>query len=140
MSSEVEIPEDLYFTEEHEWVKIENSMARIGISDYAQDQLVDVVFVELPEVGKEVEQAISENSEGSELGTLESVKAVSTIYAPLSGRVKEVNERLEDEPELINSDPYEDGWLCVIEPSNLEKEVKKLLDSKAYEDFLESQE
>lgn len=140
MSSEVEIPEDLYFTEEHEWVKIENSMARIGISDYAQDQLVDVVFVELPEVGKEVEQAISENSEGSELGTLESVKAVSTIYAPLSGRVKEVNERLEDEPELINSDPYEDGWLCVIEPSNLEKEVEKLLDSEAYEDFLESQE
>lgn len=132
MSEGQEIPEDLYFTEEHEWVKIADSEARIGISDHAQDQLGDIVFVELPEKGEEI-------SKGSEVGAVESIKAVSSVYAPLSGEVKEINENLEDRPELINEDPYESGWLCLLEPSDLEDELGNLMGSGEYQDFLESE-
>lgn len=138
MSVDVEIPEDLYFTEEHEWVRVENSEVRIGISDYAQEQLGDVIYAELPEVGKEFEQVVKSGSGESELATLESLKTVSAVYAPVSGEVKEANEKLEDEPEIINADPYGEGWICVVEPRELEEELKNLMDSKAYEEFLES--
>lgn len=140
MSVDVEIPEDLYFTEEHEWVRVENSEVRIGISDYAQEQLGDVIYAELPEVGKEFEQVVKSGSGESELATLESLKTVSAVYAPVSGEVKEANEKLEDEPEIINADPYGEGWICVVEPRELEEELKNLMDSKAYEEFLESVE
>jgi len=132
LSGGQEIPEGLYFTEKHEWVKIEDSEARIGISDHAQDQLGDIVFAELPEAGEEV-------SEGSEIGAVESIKAVSSVYAPLSGEVKEINEDLEDRPELINDDPYESGWLCLLESSDLDDELEDLMDSEEYQDFLESE-
>lgn len=135
-----EIPEGLYFTKAHEWVKIEDSKARIGISDYAQDQLGDIVFAELPEVDTEVKQAVEETSEASELGAVESIKTVSAIYPPLSGKVEEVNEKLEDQPELINEDPYGNGWICVLEPSNLEEDLENLMDSDEYEEFLKSEE
>lgn len=138
MSTDVEIPEDVYFTEEHEWVRIENSKVRIGISDYAQEQLGDVIYAELPEVGEEFDQVVKSGSGESELATLESLKTVSAVYAPVSGEVKEANEELEDEPEIINADPYGDGWICVIEPRELEEELENLMDSKAYEEFLES--
>ncbi|KXB08335.1 glycine cleavage system protein H [candidate division MSBL1 archaeon SCGC-AAA382M17] len=140
MSVDVEIPKDLYFTEEHEWVRVENSEVRIGISDYAQEQLGDVIYAELPEVGKEFEQVVKSGSGESELATLESLKTVSAVYAPVSGEVKEANEKLEDEPEIINADPYGEGWICVVEPRELEEELKNLMDSKAYEEFLESVE
>ncbi|KXA91944.1 glycine cleavage system protein H [candidate division MSBL1 archaeon SCGC-AAA259D18] len=137
---DVEIPEDLRFTEEHEWIKVEGSKTRIGVTDYAQDRLGYVVFVELPEVGEEVEQVAKGAFGASELGAVESIKVVSEIYAPLSGEIEKVNENLVDEPELVNSDPYGDGWICVIKPSDLERELENLMDSEAYEEFLESEE
>lgn len=132
MSEGQEIPEGLYFTEEHEWVEIEDSEVRIGISDHAQDQLGDIVFAELPEEGEEI-------SRGSEIGAVESIKAVSSVYAPLSGEVKEINENLEDRPELINDNPYESGWLCLLEPVKLEDELEDLMNSEEYQEFLESE-
>lgn len=137
---DVKIPEGLRFTEEHEWIRVEGSKARIGITDYAQDRLGEVVFVELPEVGEGVEQVAKGKAGASELGAVESIKAVSEIYSPLSGEIEEVNESLMDEPELINSDPYGEGWICVIKPSDLEGELENLMDSKAYESFLESED
>lgn len=140
MSSEENVPEGLYFSEEHEWAKVEDSEVRVGITDHAQDELGDVVFVEFPEEGAKVEQCVSEGSEECELGAVESIKAVSSLYAPISGEVKEVNEELEENPELINEDPYGDGWICILSPSNLDDELDNLMDSEAYREFLESEE
>lgn len=131
------MPEDkvlagFYYTEKHEWASVENSGAKMGITDYAQDQLGDIVFVELPESGDKAEQ-------GSEIATVESIKAVSEVCSPLSGEVKKPNEDLEDAPELLNSDPYGAGWICVLEPSNLDEELENLMDSEDYEKFLESE-
>jgi glycine cleavage system H protein len=103
----MEFPEELKYTEEHEWVMVEEELAVIGISDFAQDALGDVVFVELPEVGAVLEA-------GKAFGVVESVKAVSDIYAPISGTVEEINEDLLDAPEIINTSPYEDGWMIKI--------------------------
>ena len=107
--SELMLPADIRYTEDHEWAKKEGSKVRIGISDYAQDQLGDIVFVELPSVG-------SSFSKGGQFGTVESVKAVSEIYMPLDGEVLAVNEALADAPELLNKDPYAEGWMIEISP------------------------
>lgn len=103
----MEFPEELKYTEEHEWVMVEEELAVIGISDFAQDALGDVVFVELPEVGTVLEV-------GKAFGVVESVKAVSDIYAPISGTVEEINEELVEAPEIINTSPYVDGWMIKI--------------------------
>ncbi len=125
----MDFPDELKYTEEHEWVLIENDIATIGITDFAQDQLGDVVFVELPDVGDELEA-------GKTFGVVESVKAVSDIYAPLSGEVVELNDDLPDEPEILNNSPYEDGWMVKIRMSNLD-EVDGLLDAADYQEFIE---
>ncbi|MGD9675090.1 MAG: glycine cleavage system protein GcvH [Candidatus Bipolaricaulia bacterium] len=116
------------YTKEHEWVKIEGNHARVGITDHAQSELGDVVFVELPTVGAVVKQ-------GGLLGTVESVKAVSDIYAPVSGKVIEVNRELESSPETINQAPHDAGWIAVIELTN-PSETTGLLDAAAYEALL----
>ncbi len=127
---DVQIPDDLLYNETHQWARIENGKVRVGITDFAQKQLKEIVYVELPEVGDEV-------SQGEEFGTIESVKAVSELYAPISGRILEVNEALEDSPELINSDPYGEGWIIVIEAANLEEEKENLLSADSYAEIVE---
>ena len=102
------IPVELKYTEEHEWILVEENQGRIGITDYAQDSLGDVVYVELPEVGDKVVMGVA-------FGSVESVKAASDLYAPVSGTVVEVNGDLEDSPELVNENPYDDGWMIVVE-------------------------
>jgi glycine cleavage system H protein len=119
---------DLKFSKEHEWVKVDGNIGTVGISDYAQHELGDVVYVELPEVDSEV-------SEGDACANIESVKAVSDIYAPVSGKVTETNETLEDEPELINNDPYGNGWIFKMEMSD-SSQLDNLMDYAAYEEYL----
>jgi len=124
--SELNLPEDVRYTDDHEWAKNSGDAVRIGISDYAQDQLGDIVFVELPEVGSTFDK-------GEEFGTVESVKAVSELYMPMGGEVTAINESLADAPELVNSDPYDGGWMIEIKTSDpAEMEAMK---SKA--DYLE---
>jgi glycine cleavage system H protein len=135
---EHEVPDGLYYTKDHEWVKLEGNLARIGVTDYAQKQLGDVVYVELPEVGKVVNQVGESKAKEAELGAVESIKAVSAIYSPLSGTVKETNQVLQDRPELINTSPYDEGWVCVLEPSGLEAERESLLSPDAYATFLKT--
>jgi glycine cleavage system H protein len=125
----MDFPDELKYTEEHEWVLIEDDVATIGITDFAQDQLGDVVFVELPEVGDVLEA-------GKTLGVVESVKAVSDIYAPLSGVVVEINEDLPDEPELLNTSAYEDGWMVKLKISD-PRELGALMDASDYQSFIE---
>ncbi len=120
----MDIPADLQYTAEHEWVKVDGDIATIGITDYAQGELGDIVFVELPEVGDETKQEDS-------FGTIEAVKAVSELYAPLSGEIIETNAQLEDQPELINNSPYGDGWLIKLKVSD-KTELEQLLSSEAY--------
>lgn len=120
---ELNLPEDVRYTKDHEWAKVTGDTIKIGISDYAQDQLGDIVFVEMPSVGDSFE-------EGDEFGTLESVKAVSELYAPIAGEVVAVNEDLEDAPELLNQDPYA-GWIVEIKPGD-SKEIEQLLDRDTY--------
>ena len=121
-------PAGLRYTREHEWAKIEGGRARIGITDFAQESLGDVVFVELPKVGARVTQMKT-------FGVIESVKAVSDLYAPLSGEVVEVNTVLTQNPELVNQDPYGKGWMVVVALAD-PKELEALLDASAYEAFL----
>lgn len=128
----MEFPEELKYTEEHEWVMVEDDIVTVGITDFAQDALGDVVFVELPEVGAQVEA-------GKPFGVVESVKAVSDIYAPVSGEVIEVNEELPDAPELVNTSPYEDGWMIKIRMSD-PAELDKLLEADAYEALTEEED
>ncbi len=135
-----DVPEGLYYSREHEWVKLEGKLARVGATDYAQSKLGDVVYVELPEVGKQVKQATEPKTKEMELGAVESIKAVSAVYSPLSGAVKETNAALQERPELINTSPYNEGWICVLEPSALETELKNLMDAKAYVEFLKKPE
>ncbi|HSZ36775.1 MAG TPA: glycine cleavage system protein GcvH [Acidimicrobiales bacterium] len=118
------IPDDLRYSPEHEWVRVEGSRARIGITDYAQDALGDIVFVDLPSVGSEVEK-------GAQFGEVESTKSVSEIYAPVSGTVAAVNDTLTSNPERINQDPYGDGWICEVELAS-DADVAALLDAAAY--------
>jgi glycine cleavage system H protein len=123
-------PAELRYTREHEWAKIEGKRARVGITHYAQDQLGDVVFVELPKVGARVTQMQT-------FGVVESVKAVSDLFAPLSGVVIEVNEELTKQPERVNRDPYGTGWLVVVELAN-PAEAEKLMSASQYEEFLKT--
>lgn len=123
------IAPDHMYTEEHEWVAVEGGIATIGITDYAQDALGDITFVELPEIGKEVHQF-------DDLAVIESVKAASDVYAPLSGRVVAVNEALERMPELVNQDCYGEGWICKVEDIH-EEELQNLLSPEAYAEHLE---
>ena len=120
----VDVPDDLRFTKEHEWVRIEGSLARVGITDYAQDALGDVVYVDLPAVGAAVEA-------NQPLGEVESTKSVSDVYCPLAGTIVERNAAVDDRPELVNEQPYGDGWLVLIEPSD-PAAVDALLDAAAY--------
>ena len=122
------IPGDLKYTKDHEWAKIEGDVATIGITDYAQSELGDIVYIELPEEGLKTSQADS-------FGTIEAVKAVSDMFAPLSGEVVEVNTKLADNPELINEDPYGKGWIIKIKLSD-SNEVVSLLDKSAYEELI----
>jgi glycine cleavage system H protein len=122
--NELTFADDVKYFEDHEWAKLENDEAVIGISDYAQDQLGDIVFVELPQVGDTFEK-------GAEFGTVESVKAVSELYMPLGGKVLAVNESLEDSPELVNNEPYTGGWMIKIKPSNA-AEAEQLMSKDAY--------
>jgi glycine cleavage system H protein len=124
-------PEDRRYTREHEWVLLEGDRARIGITDYAQKQLGDVVFLELPEVGRTLKAH-------DVFGTVESVKAVSELFAPLAGEVVEVNAALTGSPEKINTDPYAAAWMIVLKPSAPD-EVKGLLDAAAYRAYVESE-
>jgi glycine cleavage system H protein len=131
-----EVPEGLHYTREHEWVRLEGKRARIGITDYAQRNLGDVVYVELPEIGREVKQVGEPKSREMELGAVESIKAVSALYSPLSGVIKEVNSALQERPELVNASPYGEGWICMLEPSAPEAELKRLMDAKTYAEYL----
>jgi glycine cleavage system H protein len=125
----MEFPEELKYTEQHEWVRIEGNRARVGITDYAQDALGDVVYVDIPEVGTEVRA-------GEPFGEVESTKSVSDVYAPVSGTVSERNAALVEAPELVNSEPYGDGWMIVIDVS--ESSVPEgLLDAAGYRSFTE---
>lgn len=139
-AGDYDVPEGLYYNREHEWVKLEGKLARVGVTYYAQSKLGDVVYVELPEVGKQVKQATEPKTKEMELGAVESIKAVSAVYSPLSGAVKETNAALQERPELINTSPYNEGWICVLEPSALEAELKNLMDAKAYVEFLKKLE
>lgn len=118
------IPSELKYTKEHEWVKLDGNTATVGITDYAQGELGDIVFIELPSVGDEVAAM-------KPFGTIEAVKAVSDMFSPLSGKVVEVNSALDDDPMIINRDPYGEGWMIKIEVS-AEAELEQLLDSDGY--------
>ncbi|WP_017726354.1 glycine cleavage system protein GcvH [Halalkalibacterium ligniniphilum] len=122
------LPKELKYSEEHEWVKIEGDKVRIGITDFAQSELGDIVFVELPEVGDEVEA-------DEPFGSVESVKTVSELYAPVSGKVVEVNEELDDSPEFVNESPYEKAWMIVVEPSD-PSEVDNLMTAEQYQEMI----
>jgi glycine cleavage system H protein len=124
-------PEDLTYTKDHEWVRVKGEEATVGITDHAQQQLGDVVYVELPKVGDKFETS-------EPFGSVESVKAVSEIYMPLSGAVVEVNDALNDSPELVNEDPYGDGWMIRIKIENL-SQVDALLTSIEYEDYIKEE-
>ena len=124
-----EIREDLRYTESHEWIKIKENIARVGITDHAQSELTDIVFAELPEIGKEIKK-------GDELCVVESVKSVSEIYSPVSGKIIKVNTKLEDSPEIINEKPYDEGWLVEISILN-EKEIENLLKPSEYKSLIE---
>jgi glycine cleavage system H protein len=126
--TELELPDDLRYAEDHEWAKNEGEEVRIGVSDYAQDQLGDIVFVELPEPG-------STFSKGDEFGTVESVKAVAELYMPVGGEIIAVNKALEDAPELLNKSPYQEGWIVQVKPSD-PSELEALMSRAAYVDML----
>lgn len=122
------VPEDLLYTKEHEWVKVDGDIATVGITDFAQGELGDIVFVELPAVGTETAQM-------QVFGTIEAVKAVSDMFAPVSGEISEVNDKLGSEPEIINRDPYGDGWMIKIKLAK-PSELDNLLDAEAYKKLL----
>ncbi len=116
-----EVPEGLYYSNDFEWIKIEGDKVRMGITDYAQKQLREIVYAELPDAGAAVKQS-------EPYGTLESVKAVSDLVAAISGTVEEVNAEVRSQPELLNEDPYEKGWLLIVKPTNLQAELASLMD------------
>jgi glycine cleavage system H protein len=125
----MDFPEDLRYSTDHEWARVEDGKVRIGITDYAQDALGDVVYVEVPEVGTTV-------AASGKISEVESTKSVSDVYAPVSGTVVEANNDLADAPERLNEDPYGEGWICVIEPSD-PGELDGLLSAAAYRDLVE---
>lgn len=124
------VPDDLKYTEEHEWLRVEGNVATVGITDYAQGELGDVVFVELPEIGTEVQRM-------SPFGTIEAVKAVSELFAPVTGKIVDINAALEDDPMQVNGDPYGTGWMIKIELSDT-GELDQMLTAAAYSDHVKS--
>jgi len=129
--TELNLPDDVRYTKDHEWAQVGNSNVRIGINDYAQDQLGDIVFVELPKVG-------STYTKGEEFGTVESVKAVAEVYMPMGGEVLSLNSALEDSPEFVNKNPYDDGWMIEIRPTD-PSELDELMTRDAYLEMLKGQ-
>ncbi|HWO42485.1 MAG TPA: glycine cleavage system protein GcvH [Candidatus Eisenbacteria bacterium] len=127
----MEIPEGLKYSKEHEWVLVEGNIATIGITEYAQEELGDIVYVELPEVGEKIVK-------DDPFGAVESVKAVSDVYAPVSGTVLEVNDALPDSPETINEDAYGDGWMIRVEMSDMD-DLKDLMTAEEYAEYIEQQ-
>ena len=123
------VPEELRYTSDHEWARLEDGRLRVGITDYAQDSLGDIVFVQLPEPGATLEA-------GAALGEVESTKSVSDVYAPIGGTVVEVNSELADAPQRLNEDPYGEGWICVLEPSD-PAALATLLDAEGYRTLIE---
>jgi len=132
MAEEYEVPEGLLYTRDHEWIKVEGNVITIGVTDYGQKKLREVVYVELPTIGQKVE-------EGEAIATLESVKASAEVYTPASGRVIEVNSKLVDSPELVNDDPYGDGWIAKIELEE-ERGFEDLMEPDEYRKYLEDLE
>ncbi len=124
-------PDDLKYTKEHEWCRVKGNRVVVGITDHAQDALGDIVYVELPEVGDPVKK-------GEAFGVVESTKAVSELFSPVTGKVVEVNDPLSDAPETINEDPYEEGWMIQVEVSDF-KELETLLDGPAYQKFIQEE-
>ena len=131
MKGDFQIPAEFYYTKEHEWVHVEGADCRIGVTDYAQNSLHEIVYVDLPKVGAKVVQMQS-------LGTVESVKAVADVYSPISGVVVQVNSELSDAPELVNKSPYEKGWITLIRPDDLKKDLPSLMKAEAYRDFVKT--
>ncbi len=132
MADEYKIEEGVYYTKEHEWAKKnDDGTVSVGVDDYAQAQLHEIVYVELPEMGAEMAQAEA-------LGAVESVKAVSDMYSPVGGKVVAINEELLDSPDKINTDPYGEGWIAKLEPSNLEGDLANLMDAAAYTEYLKT--
>jgi glycine cleavage system H protein len=129
LKSEYNTPDDVYYTKEHEWVRLEGDKCRVGVSDYAQNSLHEIVYVDLPKIGLKVNQMQS-------LGTVESVKAVADVYSPITGTVLEVNNTLSDAPELVNKSPYGEGWITIIKPEDLNKELPGLMKAPDYKSFL----
>ena len=127
----MKVPGELKYTEEHEWVKVEGDIAIVGITDFAQNELSDIVYVELPEVGKNIKK-------GDVIATVEAVKTVADVYSPVSGEIIEVNEKLKDEPSIINNDPYGEGWIAKVKMENPE-EINALLDHVAYKKLVEEE-
>ena len=128
-----QVPDDLLYTKEHEWARVTAGTAKVGITDYAAKTLNDIVYLTLPSAGQELKQLTS-------FGTVESIKAVSELYSPLSGTVVLTNQELVNHPELINKSPYEAGWIIELMPAQLDSEKKTLLSSKQYQEFLRSLE
>ena len=126
----MEFPEDLRYTKEHEWARLEGGRVRVGITDFAQDALGDVVYVDLPEVGSAVQAE-------APFGEVESTKSVSDVYSPITGTITEKNLAIDDRPELVNEQPYGDGWLVVIEPADA-GQLEGLMDAGAYRDLLDT--
>ncbi len=125
----MEVRSDLKYSEDHEWIRVEGNIVVLGITDYAQNSLSDIVYVELPEVGTIVEA-------GDEVGNIESVKAVAELYTPLAGEIVKVNKGLEDKPELVNADPYDDGWIMELEVVLGEVERADLMSDEEYEEYI----
>lgn len=128
----MDIPDDLKYSEEHQWVQFEDNIVMIGISDFAQEQLGEIVFLELPEIGDQLQS-------GMPYGVIESAKTVSDLYAPVSGEVLEINDELPDSPEIINSSPYEDGWLIKVKLRD-PTELEDLFDAASYEEMIEDED
>jgi glycine cleavage system H protein len=129
MKGEYKVPNDVYYTKEHEWIRLEGDKCRVGITDYAQNSLHEVVYVDLPKISQKVSRMQS-------IGTVESVKAVADVYSPISGTILEVNNTLSDAPELVNKSPYGEGWITMIRPEDLKKELPSLMKAPDYKDFL----
>ena len=128
-----EIPDKLYYSKEHEWLRLENKEAVIGVTDYAQKQLHEIVYVEIQKKGTEIKQLQT-------MGTVESVKSVSDIFSPATGKITQVNTELSDRPELLNQDPYGKGWLAKVEVANPKKDLAKLLAPQQYAEYIKSLE
>jgi len=124
----MDAPNDLKYSKDHEWIRVEGDKVVVGITDYAQGELGDVVFVELPEIGKKIEK-------GEAFGTIEAVKAVSDLYCPVSGEIAEINDKLEGDPALVNQSPYEDGWMVKVLVSDM-SELDELMDATAYKEMV----